>query len=69
MDFKLFKSIMPMVIISVLVWIAGEAVIIAVMKLGNIASVVWSIIVLGVIITLSMRKSFKGNDDKNSRNW
>lgn len=69
MDFKLFKSIMPMVIISVIVWIVGEIVIIVVMKLGNIASIVWSVIMLGVIISLSMWKSFKSDDDKNSRNW
>ncbi len=69
MDFKLFKSIMPMVIISVIIWIAGEIVIIAIMKLGNIASIVWSVIMLAVIIALSMWKSFKSDDDKNSRNW
>lgn len=69
MDVKLLKFIIPIIIVSVLIWIAGEIVIVAVMKLGGTASIVWSIIMLGVIITLSMWKSFKNDDDKNSRNW
>ena len=69
MNPKLLKFIILLDIISVLIWIAGEVLIVAVMKLGGTASIVWSIIMLGALISVSMWKSFKSDDDKNSRNW
>ncbi|MGN0614298.1 MAG: hypothetical protein ACI4JB_10430 [Porcipelethomonas sp.] len=69
MNPKLLKFIVLMTIVSVLVWIAGEVVIVAVMKLGGAASIVWSIVMLAVIIALSMWKSFKSDDDSDKRNW
>ena len=69
MDSKLLKFIILMNIVSVLIWIAGEIVIVAVLGLGGMASIIWSVVMLGVIIALSMWKSFKKDDDENSRKW
>ena len=69
MDSKLLKFIILMNIVSVLIWIAGEIVIVAVLGLGGMASIIWSVVMLGVIIALSMWKSFKKDDDENSIKW
>ena len=69
MDSKLLKFIILMNIVSVLIWIAGEIVIVAVLGIGGMASIIWSVVMLGVIIALSMWKSFKKDDDENSRKW
>lgn len=69
MNSKLLKYIIFMTIIVVFVWIAGEVLIVAVMKLSGTASIVWSIAMLIVAIALSVYKSFKSENDKNDRNW
>ncbi len=69
MNPKLLKYIILMTIIVVLIWIVGEVLIVAVMKLSGIASIVWSIAMLIAAISLSLYKSFKSENDKNDRNW
>ena len=69
MNSKLLKYIILMTIIVVFVWIAGEVLIVAVMKLSGTASIVWSVVMLVVAIGLSVYKSFKSDNDKNDRNW
>ena len=69
MNSKLLKFIILMTIIVVFVWIAGEVVIIALLKLSGIASIVWSIAMLVAAIGISLYKSFKNENDKNDRNW
>lgn len=69
MNPKLLKFIILLDIMSVVVWIAGEILIVAVMKLSGTVSIVWTVIMLAALIAVSMWKSFKSNDDKNSRNW
>lgn len=69
MDSKLLKFIILMNVISVLIWLAGEIIIVAVLGLSGIASIVWSVVMLCIIIALSMWKSFKKDNDENSRKW
>lgn len=69
MNPKLLKFIILMTIIVVFIWIAGEIVIIAFMKLGGVASLIWSIAMIGAAISLSLYKSFGNDKDKNDRNW
>ncbi len=69
MNPKLLKFIVLMTIIAVLIWILGEVVIIAFMKLGGVASIVWSVAMLVGILTLSVWKSLKSESDKDDRNW
>lgn len=69
MNSKLLKFIVLMTIIAVLVWIAGEVVIIAVLKLGGVASIIWSIAALAGTLAISVWKSFKMENNKNDRNW
>ena len=54
MNPKLLKFIILMTIIVVFIWIAGEIVIIAFMKLGGVASLIWSIDMIGSAISLSL---------------
>ena len=69
MNPKLLKYIILMTIIAVFVWIVGEVMIVAVMKLSGTASIIWSILMLAAAIGLSLYKSFKIENDKNDRNW
>ncbi|MBQ3566675.1 MAG: hypothetical protein IJA12_05795 [Oscillospiraceae bacterium] len=69
MNPKLLKYIIIMTVIVVLVWIAGEVLIVAVMKLSGVASIIWSVAMLIAAIVLSLYKSFKSENDKNDRNW
>lgn len=69
MSKKLLKFIILMTIVVVMVWILGEVLIIAVMKLGTTASIVWTVLMIVTALGLSIYKSFKKDDDKNNRNW
>lgn len=69
MNPKLLKYIILMTLIAVFIWIVGEVLIVAVMKLGGTASIIWSIVMLAATIVLSLYKSFKSENDKNDRNW
>jgi len=69
MNPKLLKFIILMTIIVVLIWIAGEIVIIAFLGLSGVASIVWSIAMIIVAISLSLYKSLGNDKDKNDRNW
>lgn len=69
MNSKLLKFIVLMTIIAVLIWIAGEVVIIAVLKLGGMASIIWSIAAFVGTIVVSVWKSLKMENNKNDRDW
>lgn len=69
MDPKLFKFVVLMTFISVLVWIGGEVLIVAVMKLGTLPSVIWSVFMFGSLITVNIARALKNDDDENKRNW
>lgn len=69
MNSRLLKFIIIMTIIAVLIWIAGEVVIVAVLKLGGVASLIWSVVMLAGTLALSVWKSFKMENNKNDRNW
>lgn len=69
MNPKLLKFIILMTIIVVLIWIAGEIVIIAFLKLSGIASIVWSIAMIIAAISISLYKSLGNDKNKNDRNW
>ena len=69
MNSRLLKFIIIMTIIAVLIWIAGEVVIVAVLKLGGVASLIWSVVMLSGTLALSVWKSFKIENNKNDRNW
>ena len=69
MSKKLLKFIILMTIVVVMVWILGEVLIIAVIKLGTTASIVWTVLMIVTALGLSIYKSFKKDDDKNNRNW
>lgn len=61
--------IVLLTVASMLVWILGEILIIAVLKLRGKASIIWSIIMILVIIAISMWRCFKDESGKNSRKW
>ena len=61
--------IVLLTVAAMLVWILGEILIIAVLKLGGKASIVWSVIMIAVIIVISMWRCFKDESGKNSRKW
>ena len=61
--------IVLLTVAAMLVWILGEILIIAVLKLGGKASIIWSIIMILVIIAISMLRCFKDESGKNSRKW
>ena len=69
MDPKLYKFVVLMTVISVLVWIGGEVLIVAVMKLGTLPSVIWSVFMFGSLITVNIARALKNDDDENKRNW
>lgn len=69
MNSKLLKFIVLMTIIAVLIWIAGEVVIVAYLKLGGVASIIWSVLMLVVTLAISVWKSFKMENNKNDRDW
>ena len=69
MNPKLLKFIILMTIIVVLIWIAGEVVIIAFLKLSGVASIVWSIAMIIAAISISLYKSLGNDKNKNDRNW
>lgn len=69
MNSKLLKFIVIMTIIAVLIWIAGEIVIVAFLKLGGVASIIWSVLMLVGTLVLSIWKSFKMENNKNDRDW
>ena len=69
MDPKLYKFVVLMTFISVLVWIGGEVLIVAVMKLGTLPSVIWSVFMFGSLITVNIARALKNDDDENKRNW
>ncbi len=50
--------IVLLTVAAMLVWILGEILIIAVLKLGGKASIIWSIIMILVIIAISMWRCF-----------
>ena len=58
--------IVLLTVAAMLVWILGEILIIAVLKLGGKASIIWSIIMILVIIAISMWRCFKDESGKNS---
>ena len=60
--------IVLLTVAAMLVWILGEILIIAVLKLGGKASIIWIIMIL-VIIAISMWRCFKDESGKNSRKW
>ena len=66
---KLLKFIILMTIIVVLIWIAGEIVIIAFLGLSGVASIVWSIAMIIAAISISLYKSLGNDKNKNDRNW
>lgn len=61
--------IVLLTVAAMLVWILGEILIIAVLKLSGKASIVWSVIMIAVIITISMWRCFKDESGNNSRKW
>lgn len=61
--------IVLLTVAAMLVWILGEILIIAVLKLSGKASIIWSIIMILVIIAISMWWCFKDESGKNSRKW
>ncbi len=61
--------IVLLTVAAMLVWILGEILIIAVLKLGGKASIIWSIIMILVIIAISMWRCFTDESGKNSRKW
>ena len=61
--------IVLLTVAAMLVWILGEILIIAVLKLGGKASIIWSIIMILVIIAISMWRCFEDESGKNSRKW
>lgn len=61
--------IVLLTVVAMLVWILGEILIIAVLKLSGKASIVWSVIMIAVIIAISMWRCFKDESGKNSRKW
>ena len=71
MDRKLFVFIVIATLLAALIWIAGEAAIIMVLKMGKVASIVWSIIVVAGLITINVLRSLRDDNsrDRNNRNW
>ncbi len=61
--------IVLLTVVAMLVWILGEILIIAVLKLSGKASIVWSVIMIALIIAISMWRCFKDESGKNSRKW
>lgn len=61
--------IVLLTVAAMLVWIIGEALIIAAFRLGGKASVIWTVFMVAVTIVISLWRGLKDESKKNSRKW
>ena len=69
MDPKLFRFVVLMTFITVFVWIIGEVVIVALLKLGTLPSIIWTTFMIGSLLVINIARALKDDDDQNKRNW
>lgn len=69
MSKKHLGFIVALTIIAMLLWIAGEILIVAVLKLSGTASIWWTVFMVVATVVISVWKGFKDDSDKNSRKW
>ncbi len=69
MSKKHLGFIIALTIIAMLLWIAGEILIVAVLKLSGTASIWWTVFMVVATVVISVWKGFKDDNDKNSRKW
>ncbi len=69
MDPKLFRFVVLMTFITVFVWIIGEVVIVALLKLGTLLSIIWTTFMIGSLLVINIARALKDDDDQNKRNW
>lgn len=69
MSKKHLGFIVALTIIAMLLWIAGEILIVAVLKLSGTASIWWTVFMVVATVVISVWKGFKDDNDRNSRKW
>lgn len=69
MSKKHLGFIVALTIIAMLLWIAGEILIVAVLKLSGTASIWWTVFMIVATVAISVWKGFKDDNDQNSRKW
>lgn len=69
MSKKHLGFIVILTIVAMLLWIAGEVLIVAVLGLSGTASIWWTVFMVVATITISVWKGFKEDNDDNSRKW
>lgn len=61
--------IILLTIAAMLIWIAGEVVIVMYFKSGKAVSVIWTVLMTALTLGLSLWKGLKDENEKNSRKW
>lgn len=61
--------IILLTIAAMLIWIAGEIVIVMYFKSGKTVSVIWTVLMAALTLGLSLWKGLKDESGKNNRKW